>query len=474
MSVAEVVDRHLWYSYYLFQMALPLVLLWLACIIDKPDGQISSPTWYRAVAICSGLVFFLILTNDLHFLAFPLDPGNPNWTTDYGYGPVYYVSLAISFLSLLAGLGLLIVKSRGQIRKAGLLLPFAFILLLAAYCYGYVHRIPIAWESDLTMVVAVFAFFVYETIIRIGLIPVNSRYAAFFSHSPLGIQITDRSGAIALQAATAATYALHADTFAAALASSPSPVQFDEDTLLFVSGVTGGYMLWYEDISDLNRLHRDMEESVRNLEVANLVLAEEEKIRRALDAENARTQLMSQLETEITNHTVRLSTMIEQLEMVMDKPKATARIMLLLCYLKRRCNLFFREREATVLPRGELTLYLDEMAEIAAFSPVQVIVADSLTWDIPVRFATLLYDFFYNVVYWATWLDDLRILVFLASEGGRILLRMLPSEDAHSFRMDRGLEASIATAGGLYEVKDIDDDAVGFVLSFPGGGDEIV
>ena len=471
IAIAGTAERYLWYGYYLFQLALPLVLLWLAHMIGQGDARVRAPIWFRVLAVWNGLVFLLVFTNDLHFLTFTLDPGNPNWPTAYGYGAGYYLSLASCFLTMLAGLALLLIKSRGNMRKRGLVFPIAFISLLAAYSYGYVQRIPLAHDSDMAMVIGVFTFLMYETIIRIGLIPVNGKYKAFFTHSPLGIRIADKSGAIALQSAAAAAYAHDKELFSHALASFPAPVQKDEDTLVFASGITGGFVLWHEDITDLNRLHREMKESVQNLEAANAVLAEEEKIRRTIDAENARTQLMTQLEAEIASHSAKLKAMIEELEMTADKGKATARIMLLLCYLKRRCNLFFREKEIGQLPQGEFAMYFDEIAEIASYAQVQAIVTGGLSTGVSVRCATLLYDFFYSVIYWATWLCDLKILAFFATEGGRVVLRLLPSADAHSFQMEKGLETAIEAAGGIYTAKDIDDETVGLTLSFPGGGE---
>ena len=36
-GVAGTLNRYLWYGYYPFQLTLPLVLLWLAWMIDKPE-----------------------------------------------------------------------------------------------------------------------------------------------------------------------------------------------------------------------------------------------------------------------------------------------------------------------------------------------------------------------------------------------------------------------------------------------------
>jgi hypothetical protein len=144
---------------------------------------------------------------------------------------------------------------------------------------------------------------------------------------------------------------------------------------------------------------------------------------------------------------------------------------LLLSYVKRRCNLFFLEKESVALPADELTVYFDELAEIAGYAGVQTIVTSEIKGHLALRHATLLYDLFYNVTYWATWITTPRILVHLGFEEGGPVLRLLPSEDAHSFQMEAALEKAIELAGGTYVVKDL-DDAVGLSLSFFEGGVE--
>jgi len=256
------------------------------------------------------------------------------------------------------------------------------------------------------------------------------------------------------------------DTFSSALKSYPEPVWQDENTLLFAEPITGGYALWQEDITNLTTLHKEAEDSVRKLEIANTLLADEEKTKQAAQTEIEKTRLMQQLEKEIAGYTIRLETMIEQLENAVDKPKATTRITLLLCYIKRRCNLFFRERELGVLPAYELVVYMDELAEIAAFTGVEVIVTSDVKADLDIRKATLLYDLFGNIMYWGTWITGIKILTHIGIEDSGISMRLLPNEDISAFQMSKGLIASIASVGGNYEVKDL-DGAVGICLSFP-------
>ena len=464
---ASDLNRYFWYSYYLFQLSLPLVIFWLSWIIDKPDGD--KPT--RWMCFTAGIYLVLmafVMTNDLHNLVFRLDLSDPNWHSEYGYGVLYYVILTACLLPVALAIGTMILKGRQGLRKKGIMLPIALVLLMAAYSVGYITRIPLAWESDFTMMIGLFTLLFVETAIRAGMIPVNSKFTALFTHSSLGMRIIDSDGDIVRTSDSALQYP--EDEFKRALFSYPLPIHYDENTLLFATTIIGGHVLWQEDVSDLNRLHLETEESIKKIEAANAVLAEEGRTKRAIDTENSRTVLMTQLETEIASYTIRLSTMIEQLENMVDRSRATARIALLLCYIKRRCNLFFRERETEVLLPDELKVYFDEMEEFAAYSDVRVIVASMLNTGISVRRATLMYDFFYNIVYWATWRGGANILAHFSSQSGNTVLRLLLPEDASSFQMEKSLEKAIGSAGGRVDAKPLDDDAIGLSLSFPEGG----
>ena len=379
---ASVGNRYLWYSYYLFQLSLPLVLLWLSWIVDKPGDAIVFPKWMWAPVFINAGVCLLTLTNEFHFLVFTLDGITPNGSTEYGYGVGFYLMTAGWVVPLLVSVIMLMAKSGGMIRKTGLIFPVTFFVLLALYGYGYFNRIPIAWESDITMVIGVFSLLFTEAVIRTGMIPVNTKYSGIFAHSPLGMRLIDDKGQPALSSASAVEFDGY--TLTRAIEASPSPIRKGEDSLVYAAGITGGYALWQKDISDLNRLHMEIEESIRKLKTANSVLESKERIKRAIDEEHARTELMTQLEEEISGHIAELSTMIEQAENSADKPKETTKITLLLCYIKRRCNLFFREKEADVLPADELTVYLDELAEIAGYSDVKVFLSSELKADISV------------------------------------------------------------------------------------------
>ena len=451
---AGILNRYLWYGFYLFEMALPLTLLWLAWVIDNPEGGGKPPKWFVGSAVAGACLVAIVFTNDLHNWVFRLDLGNPNWGSEYGYGPAHAVFMAYCALATLAALVMMMLKVKRNPRKRGILFPVGFFVLLMVYLAAYALRVPLAWESDITITAGIFILLLLETSIRAGLIPVNSKYKLLFAHSPLAMQIIDSEDNVALS-------------------SVSGPLRRGGDTLLFAAPIAGGRVLWQEDITALNRLHREIEESVRKLTAANTMLAEEERIKRAVEEEKARAQLLSRLEAEIVGATARLSEMIERRE-------GAARIALLVCYIKRRCNLFFRDRETRSLPADELAVYMDELAEFAGYAGLRIVLARPAQTpaeprsEIVLRYAALIYDIFYSVIDWtmpgAIEQDtDRHMLASLDCGGGAAAIRLQCPEDIRQFRAEDSLAEAIASMGGALEVKDL-GDAVGINLSFPEGG----
>ena len=463
----SILGLYLWYSYYLFQLTLPLAALWLAYVIDRPDNNRPSK-WLVMPATVNIAFIILVFTNHMHGLVYQIDFSKQNWAADYAYGPGYAVIQYFNYFLMGLAVVIMIIKCRRSSRKKSFVFPVAFLAVLLLYAYCFYLQIPIALESDFTMVTGLFTLLFFESALRTGLIPVNTKYAAFFIHTPLKIQIAGSDGRAVLSSASAEQY--NSDILAAALALQPLPMALDENTLLFTGAIPGGNVLWQEDIIRLNRLHAEIDESVRLLSSANTVLAEEEKIKRILAEENEKERLMAQLETEIAGYTAKLSAMAQQLEIEAGRPPKTASIATLLCYIKRRCSLFFLEQETQTLHPGELTGYLDELAGIAAYSGTKIIVASDVTLDLPVRSAILFYSFFYSVIEWAAQQSCPHVMVHFRERGGSAIMRLLPYVPPTGFAPDKELLAAIASNYGKFVLEDL-DDAAAISLSFPRGGE---
>ena len=458
----------LWYSYILFQLTLPLVALYLAYSIDRPDDT-KRPRW---LYICSAVNMTLVLltfTTHLHGFVYDLDFSSPGWSKVYGYGLGHHLIQVLNYGMLGLAVVVMLVKCWRSSRKRSIIFPTFFLIFLLLYALGYSANIPIARDSDITMVTGLIGLLFFESALRTGLIPVNTNYQSFFANSTLGMQITDTTGRTMLSSAAAVE--LDALNLDAVLASSPLPHALDDNTLLFAGNIQGGHVLWQEDISRLNLLHANIDDSVRRLSSAHAALAEEEKIKRLLAEEREKERLATQLDAEIAEYTLQLSARAEQLEKATDQPQAAADIAILLCYVKRRCNLFFREQEASMMQPIELSSYLEELAGIAAYSAKHISISSDVNQPLSLRHATLLYDFFYRVLDWASRQSHPHVMGHLRTHNNTVIMRLLPYAEPKDFALDAKFAEAIALAGGQFTIKILDDDATAISLSFPLGGE---
>ena len=461
-------SRYLWYSFYIFQLSLPLVLLWMAWAIDKAEDEIIPPKWWRNMLVIIGGLIILVFTNDLHGQVFHLDLSRPDWNINYSYGMGYYIILFISMMNLLAVFIILIQKSIRSPRKKGFIFPIGVFIMFGIYNYKYITRDPFIYETDLTIITGVFTMLMFESCIWSGLIPVNTKYIDLFTGSPLRMQIINNNRQRVMASATAIE--LHVDTLEKLIDSSPGPI-LEEDSLLFANPIPGGYAIWHEDVSKLYELHREVQESRQMLIKANAMLAEEEKLRRPINEESAKKELMQQLEGEIAESLKLLSTMIEELPKSENHTIETTRIALLLCHIKRRCNLFFQEKKTKIMDGKELIVYIEELSEIASYSDVKIVTIKEVNEDIPIRYAILFYDFFYSIIDFAVGKKIAYIIQDLESKDQLLKMRFLLSAKLGEFKPEASLISAIKTAKGRIVTKDL-EDTIGISISFPKGGDK--
>lgn len=472
MVVYSTARRYVWFSFNLWQLILPLVLLYVAYVIGKTDDKTHFTKWMWALVAYAGLVTILTFTNDFHMLVFPMDLSSLTWHSDYGYGIGHDMFRIGTYLPSIAAIIILLKKSLGNVRKLGLIFPVAFTVLLTIYQNAFNARVQIAYETDRTTIICLFVLLFAESLIWTGLIPVNTKYKALFTSSPLGMRINDNGGNMAWASATAVQYKL--ETIENALNSYPMPVRQGDNALLFAAPITGGYTLWQEDISKLTRLHKEISETVSNLKTANAMLAQEEKVKQSTQEEYERTQLLSQLEGAIAAHITKLPAMVEEMGNLAEPARAiaTARILLLLCYVKRRSNLLFLEREAVAMPSDEFNSLMDELARVTHYKGDRIIVTSELRKPVSIRRAALFYDCFYHFIDWAAGLEKPLVHAYIAADDQRIVLRLNADGDAREMQPDKDMQAAILSANGIYEVTDIDDDdgTYGIRLTFPEGG----
>ena len=455
-------SRMLWYLFYLFMLGIPVVFLWIARSTDRPEKALRR--WWFGSPVWNTLCFLGVMTNDWHQLAFRMDLTNPEAAERYySYGPLYYIVLGTIFIQILAFIVILIRKGAQNPGRAAYTVPFLFCITMVLYTVGYVLRLPLFTISDLTMVTCVLSLLFTESCIRVGLIPANRRFEALFSASTLNMLIFDREKRLVLSSADARE---PPQSVLSQLTEHPGSSLQEDDTLYCSDSIAGGLATGMEDVRHIRELEAEIRDANQKLLSANSLLENEKGIRRKLAFTEARTALFSELEREIAVKTDLLSHLIEELPNRPDPLREKAHITLLLCYIKRRCNLFFREKESDRFMAAVLAGYLEELAEFSELAGIRIHIQADRDGFLRTRRATLMYDFLYSLAYWASEAEGAVLLVTLSSQIEGMSLYVLPSSGGETYAPEPELVSLIEREGGSLTFKDL-DDAVGIRLFFP-------
>ena len=239
------------YGYYLFQLALPVALLYLTEILDRTEGekQLVRPPWPPLVVYV--LSVLLVMTNDLHQLVFRFTSGG-NWVSDYHYGPGYWIVMVFSLLFLASALWNLLRKGHRSHSRRGRILPLLFCGGLLVYLAAYIKRVPLAWESDLTVNICILSVLFFEAVLHTGMIPVNIQYQRLFTSAPISLTLLDEDGRTVLS--SPGTRPISRSIWKRLHTDIQQPLLRDRDTQFHAVPIRGGMAVWQEDLSQINRL----------------------------------------------------------------------------------------------------------------------------------------------------------------------------------------------------------------------------
>ena len=410
----------------------------------------------------------MVLTNDLHMLVFSFD-FQGNWNQNYSYRPGFYLIFLYSIVSFFLALGILIFKSRQSPKKYGFLLPCLTALMILLYNVGYAVGPPAIRDSNLTVFTCFFVILFLEAVFSAGMIPVNRGYSDLFASTPLNMQLLDRKGHRVIAAAGAEPLT---EAQLREMDRNPGTAFLrDENTLIHSEKLPCGYVLWQEDISKLTQVMQSLRQSISRLETANRLLRKEEAVRRENLASKVKSRIYDQMETDIQEESAELSELIRLLNEEKDSETYRALLPVVLCHLKRKCNLFFLAREGKDMREEELAVYLDELSEFAFYGEVQALVRCGHMGSIPIPCAMVLYDFYGYLICWSIRNGGKVLIGQLEIIKDRFQFDILASESLKDFSLTDSAQTHLEKLGGCCNCRELEDSA-SVSLSLPLGREE--
>ena len=403
-----VINRYLWYLYYIPMLFIPTTALFISMSLCRAEDY-HLPQRSMLLCIPTGLLLLLVLTNDLHQHVFSF-PSGIMTQRNYMHEAGYYAILSWIMLCALASLSIMMIKCRIPRSKKILVLPIIPLALSLAYTTTYVRGIRpvLVLAGDMTVTQCLLISAMFEGCIQCGLIQSNIGYNEIFETTTIPVQITDMD--FSTQNASNAMRELLPQNKLRQM--SADTVCIDNDTLLKRHPLHGGWVFWKEDISELNRLGKELELTRDELHDTGSILAAENAQREKYLRLSEENQLYNMMETQTARQIKMLRDRLAEIRTTAVPDRARillGQAIIIGTYIKRRDNLIFVGTHCGIISAQELQLCFNESIESLTLYGVKCrafIDGESL---LAMEQAAQIYDLFEAVV--ETGLESLESLL---------------------------------------------------------------
>lgn len=375
------IERWFWYAFYIPIILIPLMSLFIALSLGKlEDYKLPKRTglFYIPIIVLIGFV----LTNDFHQMVF-MFPEVGLWTEkNFNYGVVYWIIFIWVAGAILASLVITIIKSRVPRSKKILWLP------LIPYSVGFIYAVLYVMEfpflrviaGDMTAIFCLLIIAILESLIQSGLIRSNIHYEEIFYNSDIKAQILNKDYQICYE-------------------TGFIPAKVDDNIRISTIPISGGNVVWQEDISEMNGLIKKLEEVNQRLsEENNLLLAELELRERKIKIDE-KIRIYDKLTKEVEPQLQLLNNLLpEDMGDINFLQERLVQICVIGTYIKRRSNLFILKEDNSLFSAKELEYCLRESIEAMSMGEIDCSLNTNCKGNIEAKNAVLAYDLFEKII----------------------------------------------------------------------------
>lgn len=414
--VSEFADlcRYMWYAFYIPMIMIPLLGVFITTYIGKPETY-KMPWWLNLLYIPAFALILFVFTNDLHNLVFVFPNGIYYFNEQYEYGFGFYIVCAwfiiLGFYFVIS----LAIKSRVPGSKTFQKLPLVIMACSVAFWVLYALGLI---NADLTAVDCLMITLLLESAIQSGLIRSNAGYTEFFEISTVAAQVVDRN----YQTMYFSSYAddLPEDVMRSALVK---PVELGK-TMLRGKPVSGGYVLWQNDIKQIKKLMKNLEETHGRLSENNFLLKAEIDMNEQKARFEEKNRLYDRIARDVSSQFIKAEELLDKAkENPEDAHNALAQICVISAYIKRRSNLLLLGEENSVISATELELCLRESLDNLSLLGVYSSLKSNCSGYLNVEASVAIYDIFEKIA--EMFIDSINaLMVSLKCEDSVIKLNL--------------------------------------------------
>lgn len=380
--------RYLWYSYYIPIVLVPLLGVFIIDHIGKAESY-KTPARLKYAYIPAAFLITAVFTNDLHNLVFSFPSGYQSSESDCVHHVLYYVTMAWFILLGIYFVVMLIKKSRVPGSKHFQKLPAVILCISIVFLVLYCLRIV---GGDLAAVDCIMIIALLESAIQSGLIPSNTNYNELFQCATVSAQIVDANYQPRMISATAAS--LHEDVMRKA---EDGPVDLG-DTVLQSKEITGGHVLWQDDVKHLNQLIDELRDTQERLGENNELLKAENELKESRARTEEKSRLYDRIAKEVAPQLEKAEQLLKLAEGDPARSKSSiAKVSVLCAYIKRRGNLLLLGEEGSLPPSSELAYCIRESLDNLRLVGVFTSLESKCDGEIGVKQAVTAFDFYEGI-----------------------------------------------------------------------------
>lgn len=445
-----LIDRYLWYSFYIPFIVLPTLIFCAACYVGKSEMQ-KLPAGVSVLWAATAILLFSVMTNDLHHFAFYFsDLHDCSGSVTHHW--LYYTIVIWSFLLTISAFVILIRQCRLSQSRKSWYVPVAVsvfgVILLAVYfvCGGspMVSGIKI---YNLQEMYALLFIGIWESCVHIGLIKSNTGYRELFECSGVNAALVDTDEKIIFRSAD---FIEQADS---------------EEHITRRKPINGGFVLWSEDLSAIHRINSEIEEATECIEEENDLIEEENRLISEMVKYETQNKLYDRIAEHTRNQLLRIDEILEA-DDVLDRRMKLC--LLLGAYVKRCANMMLIADKQGVLSTDDLYLSINESFEYMSFLGIECELKSSRNLLLPSQKIIAAYDLFEAVI--ESGLDGMSAgLVHIAPDERTV---MIMETDQDSVGIDRERLCETMKAAGLTLSEETEDDMHRFTLCTGGAVNE--
>lgn len=457
-SPFDVIGRYLWYCYYIPMILVPLLGVFIIICSGKSENY-TLPKKMNFFFIPAFMLTAVVMTNDFHQLVFRFTDGIENYNDQYTYGFLFYVVIAWFVALGFYFVVMLLIKSRVPGSKTFQKMPV--IIMVSAVVFWILYAFRLIFNVDLTAVDCLIIALLLESAIQSGLIRSNSGYGDLFRVSTVAAQIVDGKYNVCNSSAGAV------ELTTTTMKQAESGTVDLGDIQLQSRPISGGRVLWQEDICKIKELLEELEEAQERLSENNVLLKAELDIKERKARLDEKNRLYDRLIDEMSEQLIRADDLLKEAEKNPEIAKeALAQICVISAYIKRRGNLLLINEDNADISATELEFCMKESLDNMLFAGIITSLHSQLKNKIKTKHIVAFYDLFEKIT--EAYFDDMTaMLVNLKNDEFCIKMRVqIGCKDG----FDETILSSFFIEDGevLYNIQEND---VTFDVTLPLGGD---